>query len=66
MSQNFLINWEKKEEMYQIPNQKFQNKHALKLVPTGSNAAVVVAGVYGSGWLQFLAVLKDLYDWFYG
>ena len=35
---------------------------------TGSTAAVVVAvaGVCGCGWLRFLAVLRDLYDWFCG
>ncbi|WZZ65067.1 hypothetical protein YC2023_076437 [Brassica napus] len=33
---------------------------------TGSNAAVVVAaaGVCGCGRLRFLAVLRDLYDWY--
>ncbi|WZY85293.1 hypothetical protein YC2023_031677 [Brassica napus] len=31
---------------------------------TGSNAAVAVAGVCRCGWLRFLAVLRDLYDWF--
>uniref|UniRef100_A0A0D3EET5 Uncharacterized protein n=1 Tax=Brassica oleracea var. oleracea TaxID=109376 RepID=A0A0D3EET5_BRAOL len=32
---------------------------------TGSTAAVAVAaaGVCGCGWLRFLAVLRDLYDW---
>ena len=29
---------------------------------TGSNAEFAVAGVYGCGWLRFLAVLRDLYD----
>ena len=33
---------------------------------TGLNAAVAVAGVCGYGWLRFLAVLKNLYDWFCG
>ena len=33
---------------------------------TGSNAAVAVAGVCGCGRLQFLAVLRDLYDWYCG
>ncbi|WZY78680.1 hypothetical protein YC2023_025064 [Brassica napus] len=35
---------------------------------TGSNAAVAIAaaGVCGCGWLRFLAVLRDLYDWFCG
>jgi len=32
---------------------------------TGSNAAVAVTGVCGCGCLQFLAVLRDLYDWLY-
>ena len=35
---------------------------------TGSTAAVTVAvaRVCGCGWLQFLAVLRDLYDWLCG
>ena len=35
---------------------------------TGSNAAVAVAvaGVCGCGRLRFLAVLRDLYDWYCG
>ncbi|WZZ31151.1 hypothetical protein YC2023_014552 [Brassica napus] len=35
---------------------------------TGLTAAVAVAvaGVCGCGWLRFLTVLRDLYDWFCG
>ncbi|WZY95005.1 hypothetical protein YC2023_067334 [Brassica napus] len=40
-------------------------KHTFKGL-TGSNAAVVVAEVCGCGRLRFLAVLRDLYDWYCG
>ncbi|WZZ02649.1 hypothetical protein YC2023_088570 [Brassica napus] len=33
---------------------------------TGSNAAVAVTRVCRCGWLRFLAVLRDLYNWFCG
>ena len=32
---------------------------------TGLNAPVAVAGVCGCGRLQFLAVLRDLYNWYF-
>ena len=46
----------------------FKTKNVINMINkslTGSNAAAaVVAGVCGCRWLWFLAILRDLYDWF--
>lgn len=30
---------------------------------TNAAVALVAAGICGCGWLRFIAVLKNLYDW---